>query len=316
MDPFTWGTGQAAPTQNEWSWTNLSSILYVEQPVGVGFSQGRATIRNESDAAEQVVGFLQQFLEIFRELKGKKFYVTGESGCMCLNEDIANWIYEKTTKATLDLDLQGIWVSDPLLGWDVAQVQIPAVSFVHKYENVFAFNQSFLAHLDSVAKSCNYSDYFEKYVTYPPKGPLPLPGSSTENDDGCDVWDEIFDAALIVNPAFNIYRIFDTFPVLWDVLGFPGSDFEAQTPIYFNRTDVKKVIHAPINVDWAVCADYSNVFPNGDSTSIPPAFDVLPSVIEKSKRSVVAHGLADFVLIAEGTRIVLQNMTWNGKQGF
>ena len=49
----------------------------------------------------------------------------------------------------------------------------------------------------------------EKYVTYPPRGRLPLPGSSTEADPGCDVWDEIFDAALIVNPAFNMYHIFD-----------------------------------------------------------------------------------------------------------
>ena len=50
------------------------------------------------------------------------------------------------------------------------------------------------------------------------------------------------------------------------------------------------------------------MFPHGDA-SLPPAFTVLPSVIEKSARSVIVHGLADFVLIAEGMRIVLQNMT-------
>lgn len=49
----------------------------------------------------------------------------------------------------------------------------------------------------------------EKYVTYPPLGLLPLPGTSTEGDGECDVWDEIFDAALLVNPAFNMYHIFD-----------------------------------------------------------------------------------------------------------
>jgi carboxypeptidase D len=36
-----------------------------------------------------------------------------------------------------------------------------------------------------------------------------LPGASTESDAGCDVWDEIFNAAVLVNPAFNVYRIFD-----------------------------------------------------------------------------------------------------------
>ncbi|KAH9175718.1 alpha/beta-hydrolase [Lactarius sanguifluus] len=313
--PFTWGTGQALPTQNEWSWTNLSSVLYVEQPVGTGFSQGKPDARNENDVAAQLVGFLQQFLAIFSELKGKKFYLTGESYAGMYVPYIANFIYENTTQSTLDLDLQGIWINDPVLGWDVVQSQIPAVGFVHKYEHVFALNQTFLAHLDAVATQCNYADYIAKHVTYPPQGLLPLPGKSTRFDKGCDVWDMIFDAALLVNPAFNIYRIFDTFPILWDVLGFPGSFFQAQTsPLYFDRPDVKAAIHAPATVNWAECSDI-NVFPHGDA-SPPPAFTVLPNVIEKSNRSVIVHGLGDFILIAEGARIVLQNMTWAGMQGF
>jgi len=77
--PFTWVPGQALPTRNEWSWTNVSSVLYVEQPVGTGYSQGQPTARNENDVAAQLVGFLQQFLELFSEMKGKRFYLTGES---------------------------------------------------------------------------------------------------------------------------------------------------------------------------------------------------------------------------------------------
>jgi carboxypeptidase D len=117
-----------------------------------------------------------------------------------------------------------------VIGWDVVQGQIPAVDFVHKYENVFAFksvifsfcfdgtqvgcSQTFLKHLDSVAATCNYAEYMKDHVTYPPRGLLPLPGASTEFDPGCDVWDEIFNAALIVNPSFNMYRIFDTVSLL------------------------------------------------------------------------------------------------------
>ena len=152
----------------------------------------------------------------------------------------------------------------------------------------------------------SYAGYVEKHVTFPPKGLLPLPGKSVEADRGCDVWDLIFDAALLVNPAFNIYRIFDTWPILWDVLGFPGSFFQTQSPIYFDRPEVKAAIHAP-NVTWSECSDI-DVFSRGDR-SLPPAFTVLPNAIEKSKRAVVVHGLADFILLSEGTRIVLQNMT-------
>jgi carboxypeptidase D len=50
----------------------------------------------------------------------------------------------------------------------------------------------------------------EKYLKYPPQGLLPLPGSSTEPDTACDVWDEVYNAAILVNPAFNPYHILDT----------------------------------------------------------------------------------------------------------
>jgi carboxypeptidase D len=53
--------------------------LYIEQPVGTGYSQGTPDINDEDDLAEQFVGFLQQFLKVFPELKGKKTYLTGES---------------------------------------------------------------------------------------------------------------------------------------------------------------------------------------------------------------------------------------------
>lgn len=312
--PFSWSYGQAKPTPNQYSWTNLSSVLWVEQPVGTGFSQGTPNIMDEDDLAAQLVGFLQQFLEVFSELKNKRFYLTGESYAGVYVPYIANYIYEHP--GVLDLELQGIWIADPSLSWDVVQLQIPAVDFVHKYANVFAFNQSFMSHLDRKAVACNYAGYVDKHVTYPPDaGLLPLPGESTEADPGCDVWGEIFDAALLINPAFNIYRIFDTYPILWDVLGFPGTFPQVQvSPVYFDRPDVKAAIHAPPHVNWTGCSNI-DVFPNGDE-SPPSALTVLPNVIEKSKRSVIVHGLADFRFIAQGTRIVIQNMTWNGKQGF
>ncbi len=66
-----------------------------------------------------------------------------------------------------------------------------------------------MAQIDDVAARCGYAGYVDSYLTYPPRGPLPLPGNSTIYDDGCNVWQMILDAALIVNPGFNYYRIFD-----------------------------------------------------------------------------------------------------------
>lgn len=44
-----------------------------------GFSQGVPNITNDDELAAQVAGFLEQFLEVFAELKGSNFYVSGES---------------------------------------------------------------------------------------------------------------------------------------------------------------------------------------------------------------------------------------------
>jgi carboxypeptidase D len=67
---------------------------------------------------------------------------------------------------------------------------------------------------------------------------------------------------------------------------------------------VKKAINAPLDVKWEECSSV-NVFPTGDK-SPSSALSVLPGVIEKSKRTVIIHGLADFILMADGTRIAIQ----------
>jgi len=73
---------------------------------------------------------------------------------------------------------------------------------------------------------------------------------------------------------------------------------QPQGPVYFDQKDVKEAIHAPVDTKWEVCN--TDVFHNGVDESLLPAFTVLPNVIEKNQRTVIVHGLADFVLIAEG----------------
>lgn len=76
--------------------------------------------------------------------------------------------------------------------------------------DVLSVSQSFLAQIDKIADECNYKSYLEKFLTYPPPpAPFPLPGASEEFDPGCDVWTTIVEAAVLLNPAFDIYRIFD-----------------------------------------------------------------------------------------------------------
>ncbi|CAG2110145.1 unnamed protein product, partial [Medioppia subpectinata] len=67
---------------NKYSWSQNYSVLYIDSPVGTGFSyttdaKGFAT--NEQNVAEDLYNALQQFFKLFAEYKNNEFYVTGES---------------------------------------------------------------------------------------------------------------------------------------------------------------------------------------------------------------------------------------------
>lgn len=55
------------------------------------------------------------------------------------------------------------------------QQEIPALRFVQANRNVFPFNSTFMAQLQTAADTCGYTDYLEQFVTFPPAGKLPLP---------------------------------------------------------------------------------------------------------------------------------------------
>ncbi len=55
--PVVWQYGTYAPAPNPWSYRNLTNTIWIEQPIGTGFSQGRPTATNETTVAQQFLGF-------------------------------------------------------------------------------------------------------------------------------------------------------------------------------------------------------------------------------------------------------------------
>ena len=169
---------------------------------------------------------------------------------------------------------------------------VPAVAYVDYWDPLFSLNASFMADIHTRADRCGYTQFLDNYLVFPPKGPLPSPPDA--NAPGCDLWDDIFAAASLVNPCFDIYQIATTCPLLWDVLGFPGSfDYLPDgATIYFNRSDVQKAINAP-PTNWEECA--GPVFAgNGNDKSPPSGLSILPSVIERTNKTIIGHGMLDY----------------------
>jgi hypothetical protein len=186
--------------------------------------------------------------------------------------------------------------------------------YVQSNENLFGLNKTYMSKIRQTSTSCGFHQYLDANLHFPPKGRFPPLPPQTRKAECRRLWGRVKKAAQLVNPCFNYYQIATTCPLLWDVLGFPGS-FEylpAGTSVYFNRTDVKKAINAPLHSDWAECKDVSIQ----DDQSPQSSYSVLPRVIERSERTIISHGSLDYILMTNGTLLTIQNMTWNGKQGF
>ncbi|KAF2134769.1 serine carboxypeptidase, partial [Dothidotthia symphoricarpi CBS 119687] len=318
--PFTWEAGTNAPVANPYSWTNLTNMIWVEQPVGVGYSQGTPNITDEVQLATEFRGFWKSFFDTF-ELQGWKTYITGES----YGGYYVPYIADGFIGADDDqyYNLAGISINDPIIGDETIQQQVVILPYVEFWQNLMFLNDSFMSDIRKHQDDCGYTDYLDTYFKFPPpKGPFPvLPDPFSTDNYTCDQFDNFYSAILEVNPCFNIYHITETCPHPFSQLGIVNTG-DYQPPgavVYFNRTDVQEALHAVVGTNWEQCTNV-NVFGNGDDsgsdTSVGPANNgVLQRVIEYTNNTIIGSGDLDMLLSTNGTLFAIQNMTWNGAQG-
>lgn len=118
--PFSWQSGTFKPVQNPYSWVNLTNMVWIEQPVGTGFSQGKPTAKNVEDSSTQFLGFFRNFVDTF-DLHDKKIYITGESFAGKYIPYIADAMLK--TNDTKYYNVEGILLYDPSLSSDAIQEQ-------------------------------------------------------------------------------------------------------------------------------------------------------------------------------------------------
>lgn len=106
-------------------------------------------------------------------------------------------------------NLAGVGINDPILGDSTIQQQVVIVPYVDYWSNLFYLNDTFTKQIHERADQCGYTKYLEKYFTFPPpKGKFPvLPDPYAGDTPKCDLFDDVYNAALLSNPCFNIYHI-------------------------------------------------------------------------------------------------------------
>lgn len=321
--PVLWVPGVFKPVANKWSWHHLTNVVWVDQPVGSGFSTGTPTARDEADVAQQFLGFWKNFVDTFT-LQGYKVYVTGSSYSGMYTPYISSAMLDQNDPTYFNVT--GMMVFDGLYSKDPIARDIPVATFVDQWADILSFNDTFAQSLRNAAAQCGYTDYLQKYLAFPPFGVQPsvLPGQQAGSETlrpECDIFFQVYAAALELNPCFSVYEIAARCPLVFDPLGFSaGTNYlpDGAGPVYFDRADVKRAIHAPANHTWEFCASQPVFVNNTDLSQLsgPGSQPVIPKVIERTQNVLLGHGSRDFVLIADGTLLTIQNLTWGGKLGF
>ncbi|CAN6482102.1 unnamed protein product [Victoria cruziana] len=288
---------------NPYSWNQVANILFLDSPVGVGFSYANNSedLLNNGDrrTAEDSLNFLRNWLKRFPQYKGRDFYITGESYAGHYVPQLAHAIVRcQSSSDENDISLKGYMVGNALtddffdhLGvfqfmWSTGLIS----DQTYKLLNIFCDLQSFVhtsdkcdSVLELAEKELGNIDEYSIYTptcqirnaTFPSRlrRKMHLVGRISEQYDPCTEEHSVIyfnlpevQKALHVNPAFA--------PPRWDTCSDLVSDHWKDSP-----RSILPIYHELIKFGlriWMFSGDTDAVIPvtstryNIDALGLPP----------------------------------------------
>ncbi|KAL4505172.1 hypothetical protein ABPG72_016239 [Tetrahymena utriculariae] len=146
--PFTVNDNQTLDN-NPYSWNTQANLVFVDQPVGTGFSKAAndELVRNEDEVAEDFYAFLLGFLQQNPQYIGKPLFLTGESYAGHFIPAIgAELVKQKNPK----INLQGLVIGN---GWVTPKLQNPAYG-TYAYQNKLISGLQYYTFTKPVLATC------------------------------------------------------------------------------------------------------------------------------------------------------------------
>ncbi|EIM83897.1 serine carboxypeptidase [Stereum hirsutum FP-91666 SS1] len=102
---------------NPYSWNANANVLFVDQPVGVGFSYAEygETVSSTPEAAKDMAAFIAILFNSFSSLKGRPFHVAGESYGGRYTPVFAAEIYDQNAKL-VEIGMEPINLTSVMIG--------------------------------------------------------------------------------------------------------------------------------------------------------------------------------------------------------
>ncbi|THH29780.1 hypothetical protein EUX98_g4414 [Antrodiella citrinella] len=155
--------------QNNFSWNNLADYIWVDQPVGTGFStvDSGGMVRDEDEMGQDFkMGFLANLVKVFPSLKTRPFYLTGESYSGTYIPYITKTYFGL---ADPPVNLRKIAIGDGTIGSTFVFEELPAIEVIETYPQLIGYDPEVFEYFKGQAHLCGY----DINLTYPQTSKFP-----------------------------------------------------------------------------------------------------------------------------------------------
>ncbi|CAL5201970.1 unnamed protein product [Lathyrus oleraceus] len=282
--------------KNDYSWNKEANMLYLESPVGVGFSYSTNEsfydfVNDEMTAKDNLV-FLQNWFTEFQEYKNNDFFITGESYAGHYAPQLAQLILQTKSK----INLKGIAIGNPLLEFNT--------DFNSRAEFIWSHGLISDSTYETFTKICNYSQIRRQYQ-HGALSPICARVNrlvSMEISRYIDSYDVTLDVCLPSEnqQAYRLTQLQERDKI--DVC------VEDESFAYLNRKEVQEALHAKlvgIITTWFTC---SEVLKYDMQNLEVPTISILGTLVKSGVRVLVYRGDQDSVIPLTGTRSLVNGL--------
>ncbi|CAF3321743.1 unnamed protein product [Rotaria sp. Silwood2] len=286
--------------ENNGSWHMFANLLFVDQPVGTGFSyiDTDALIHELDEMANHFVSFLDRYIEVFPELLQNDIYLAGESFAGQYIPYIAKEIFTKRS----NLKLRGLLIGNG---------RIDPVTIYESYlpfavaNNLVKNNSVLYNDISNQLRICQRALSKEVHVF----------------EEECYlIMNQILSDGAMNNHytrkkkgrCVNVYdvRLDDT----WPDCGRNWPPEMKYLTLYLHRQDVMSHIHVDGDKQtWTKCSD--SVLATFRAYHSEPSIKLLPDLLQKIP-IVLYSSEYDLICNHWATEKMMDAMTWNNRTGF
>ncbi|XP_038718221.1 serine carboxypeptidase-like [Tripterygium wilfordii] len=279
----------------EYGWDKVSNIIYVDQPIGTGFSytnNDNDKIRdNQIDISNDLYNFLQEFFQKHPEFIENEFFITGQSYAGHYAPALTSRILQGNNEnKKIYIKIKGFAVGNGLTNTGIQYPTIPRYAWHHE-----------------VIKESNYL-YMKEHLVPDCESSIEDCDDTGKEDDCITAYDDCIE---IVSALRNFAGNRNFYDIRKQRIGTSNYDFSNMEK-FLNKQLVKKAlgvekpfVHLNETIYDAMIGDYVKNLDVG-----------IPDLLKNDIKVLIYVGDQDLICNWVGNLKWVSKMEWDGKKGF